>query len=115
MKKIIYTPDYKVKIRKMRHNLEDQFGSEVSREILKKINDRIHSIQVHEDIGLSCREVFRVDTDYQYIYAAKNYIFYRIDEEAIRIINIYDEREDIMWKVFGIKTTTQESEEYWKE
>lgn len=115
MKKIIYSPDYKAKIRKMRRELDRQFGSETRQEIFKKINDRIHSIQDHEDIGLSCREVFCVDTDYQCIYTAKNYIFYRIDEDAIRIVKIYDEREDIMWKMFGIKTTTKETEDYWKE
>ena len=115
MKKIIYSPDYKAKIRKMRHDLDRQFGAEIRHEIFKKINDRIHSIQDNEDIGLSCREVFCVDTDYQYIYAAKNYIFYRIDDDAIRIVKIYDEREDIMWKMFGIRTTKRETEEYWKE
>ena len=115
MKKIIYSPDYRAKIRKMRQELDRQFGEKTRQEILKKINNRIHSIQEHEDIGLSCRDVFCVDTDYQYIYAAKNYIFYRIDDEAIRIVKIYDEREDIMWKMFGIKTRTRETEEYWNE
>ena len=115
MKKIIYSPDYKAKIKKMRQELDRQFGEKTRQEIFKKINDRIHSIRDHEDIGLSCRDVFCVDTDYQYIYAAKNYIFYRIDDEAIRIVKIYDEREDIMWKMFGIKTTTRETEEYWNE
>ena len=50
-----------------------------------------------------------MDTDYQCIYVAKNYIFYRIDEDAIRIVKIYDEREDIMWKMFGIKTTAKKT------
>ena len=97
----------------MRHDLDRQFGADIRQEIFKKINDRIHSIQDNEDIGLSCREVFCVDTDYQYIYAAKNYIFYHIDDDAIRIVKIYDEREDIMWKMFGIRTTKRETEEYW--
>jgi len=70
MKKIIYSPDYKAKIRKMRYNLDRQFGADIRQEIFKKINDRIHSIQ---------------------------------------------DNEDIMWKMFRIRTTKRETEEYWKD
>ena len=31
----------------------------------------------------------------------------------IRIINIYHEREDFMWLLFGIDTTPQETIDYW--
>lgn len=115
MKKIRYSQDYKEKIQKMRRYLDAQFGNAKRVEIFKTINSRIKSIREHEDIGISVREMFNVDTDYQYIYAAKNYIFYRIDETDIYIVNIYDEREDFMWKLFGIRTLSQETEDYWKE
>lgn len=115
MKKIRYSQDYKEKISKMRRYLDAQFGNARRLEIFNTINRRIKSIREHEDIGISVREMFNVDTDYQYIYAAKNYIFYRIDETDIYIVNIYDEREDFMWKLFGIRTLSQETEDYWKE
>ena len=31
------------------------------------------------------------------------------------IADIYNEREDFMWKMFGIKLRTQESQDYWGE
>lgn len=31
------------------------------------------------------------------------------------IVNIYNEREDFMMDLFGISTTSSESEEYWEE
>lgn len=99
----------------MKRDLDTRFDKNVRLAVFKKINDRIQSIKENEEIGISVREMFGVDTDYQVIYAAKNYIFFRIDHEDIFIVNIYNEREDFMWKLFGIRTTSQETEDYWKE
>ena len=33
----------------------------------------------------------------------------------IRIINLYHEKEDFMWQLFGIDTTPQETIDYWNE
>ena len=49
------------------------------------------------------------------LYVQHNYAFYRIEEDAVRITDIFHEREDFMWKLFGVKTTTQETEDYWGE
>ena len=49
------------------------------------------------------------------MYVQHNYAFYRIEGDVVRITDIFNEREDFMWKLFGIKTITQESEEYWGE
>lgn len=67
------------------------------------------------DQGMSVRAMFGVDSDYKFIYVSHNYIFYYQDEKAIHIVNIYDEREDFMYKLFGIPTTTDESEQYWRD
>ncbi|MCR5402411.1 MAG: type II toxin-antitoxin system RelE/ParE family toxin [Butyrivibrio sp.] len=115
MKRIRYSQDYKEKISRMRRYLDAYFGNEKRIKIFKQINTRIQSIKENENIGISVREMFCVDTEYRYIYEAKNYIFYRIDENDIYIVNIYDEREDFMWKLFGIRTISQETEDYWKE
>ena len=115
MKKIKYSQDYRDKIRIIKKDLDTRFDKDVRLAVFKKINDRIQSIKENEEIGISVREMFGVDTDYQVIYAAKNYIFFRIELEEIFIVNIYNEREDFMWKLFGIRTTSQETEDYWKE
>lgn len=49
------------------------------------------------------------------LYVQYNYAFYRIEENVVRITDIFNKREDFMWKLFGIKTTTQETEDYWGE
>ena len=40
-------------------------------------------------------------------------IFYRIESEKIIIVEMFDERKDFMYKLFGISTRTQESIDYW--
>lgn len=44
-----------------------------------------------------------------------NYVFYRVDDDIIYVVAIYNEREDFMWKMFGITLRTQESIDYWGE
>ena len=46
---------------------------------------------------------------------SRNYVFYRIEDKYIRIINLYHEKEDFMWQLFGGDTTPQETIDYWNE
>ena len=39
----------------------------------------------------------------------------RIEDKYIRIINLYYEKEDFMWQLFGIDTTPQDTIDYWDE
>ncbi len=67
MKKIKYSQDYRDKIRIMKKDLDTRFDKDVRLAVFKKINDRIQSIKENEEIGISVREMFGVDTDYQVI------------------------------------------------
>ena len=44
-----------------------------------------------------------------------NYLFYRIEADKIIIAEMFDDREDFMYKLFGISTISQESIDYWDE
>ena len=59
---------------------------------------------------LRYRKMFDVVSDYRYIFVSGNYVFYRIEDKYIRIINLYHEKEDFMWQLFGIDTTPQDTE-----
>lgn len=54
--------------------------------------------------------MFGVDSDYEFISVSHYYIFYYQDEEVIYIVNIYDDREDFMYKLFGIRTASEETD-----
>ena len=48
-----------------------------------------------------------------YLFVPRNYVFYRIEDKIIRIINLYHEKDDFMWQLFGIDTTPQDTINYW--
>lgn len=65
--------------------------------------------------GPKVSKMFDVVSDYRYIFVSRNYVFYRIEDKYIRIINLYHEKQDFMWQLFGIDTTPQDMMDYWDE
>lgn len=115
MKKIKYTPDAADKLRELKKAITQSYGADKAIEIVKKITDAIRDFGTNEKKGPAVSQMFGVDTDYRFLFISHNYVFYRIEDECIRIVNLYHEREDFMWKLFGIETVQQETLDYWNE
>lgn len=115
MKELKYSPDYVEKMRELKKYLDFQFGGDVRKKVIKEIGSRVRSLRENEQIGISVREMYGVDTDCLCIFVAKNYVFYRIETDCIYVVNVYNEREDFMMDLFGISGRTQESIDYWGE
>lgn len=115
MKKIKYTPDAADKLRGLKEAISQEYGAVIARRIIKNITDAIRGLCDYEEKGPSASTMFGVASDYRYIYVSKNYVFYRIEDNYIRIINLYHENEDFLWQLFGIDTTPQETIDYWNE
>ena len=115
MKKIVFSPDYKEKIELLREWLDLRFGKRTRIKHMAEIKERLASLNEFPSMGISVRDMFGVDSDYEFIFVSHNYIFYFQDEEAIHIVNIYDDREDFMYKLFGIQTTSEATDQYWRD
>lgn len=115
MKKIKYTPDAADKLRAINRAILLQYGSKKAKEIVGRITGAINVLLDNEQKGPSVEEIFGIPSDYRYLYVSRNYVFYSIESESIKIINIYNEKEDFMWLLFGIDTTPQETLDYWGE
>lgn len=79
---------------------------------------KVKSIRELENFGdkdPSIEKSSGIPTDYRYLYVQHNYVFYRIDGNNVWVTDIYNEKEDFMWKLFGIKTTEKETDDYWNE
>ena len=50
-----------------------------------------------------------------YIFTNQNYFIYRIEAKKVVVVQMFNEREDFMMKLFGISGRTQESIDYWGE
>ena len=115
MKKIVYSQDYKEKLEVLRDWLDLRFGRSTRAKHMAEIKKRLTSLKQSPAQGMSVRAMFGVDSDYEFIFVSHNYIFYYQNEEVIYIVNIYDDREDFMYKLFGIRTIAEETEQYWQD
>ncbi len=115
MKRIKYTPDAADKLREIKKTISQEYGEEKAKKIVKIITDAIRGLCEQEEKGPKVSEMFDVVSDYRYLFISKNYVFYRIEDEYIRIINLYHEKEDFMRQLFGVNTTPQETIDYWNE
>ena len=115
MKKIKYTPDAADKLRGIKEAITEKYGSKKAKEIVGEITQAIRGLAINEEKGPSVEAMFGVPSDYRYIFVSKNYVFYDVESDAIRVINIYNEKEDFMWLLFGVDTTSQETINYWGE
>lgn len=115
MKQIKYTPDAAEKLRDIKRKVMSQYGQEKAIAVTRRLTKSIRGLLENEKMGPSVENMFGIDSEYRYLFVSPNYIFYRIEESCIRIINIYHEKEDFMWQLFGIDTTPEETVDYWKE
>lgn len=113
MKKIKYSPDAADKLRVIKQGISDLYGKSIASKILKIITKQIRKLEMNDKLGLSVESMFDIPSEYRYIYVMHNYIFYKVEHDYIRIINIYYEKEDFMWQLFGIDTTPHETYTYW--
>lgn len=92
----------KMKILKM--YLNEQFGAETAQKILKQIMESARNLAVYPQQGIRISSLFDVDTDFRCLYVKHNYLFYYIDDNKVIVSEMFDEREDFMFKLFGIKS-----------
>ena len=105
--KIKYSPDASDKLRQIKKIA----GTKITGEIIAAINGLLSNPRKCPTV----ENMLGITNPYYFLHVEQNYVFYRIDGETIFVIDIYHEREDFMWKMFGIRLRTRESIEYWGE
>ena len=113
MKKIVYSPDAIEKIQNIERHVRAEYGNKTAEKVKKTITARIRSLQRLEGQGVSMYDLYGVTPDYRRLFVAHNYIFYLLEGETIQIVNLYNEKEDFMYKLFGISSIDEEAEAYW--
>ena len=111
MKKVIYSPEYKDKLIRLRNYLDSNYDQQTRKKVFAKIDHHIQLLRSQNRLGVSLRERYGIDCDYYYIYVANNLVFYRIEEDSIRILDMYHEREDSIIKFLGRRSRLHEHSE----
>ncbi len=115
MNRIDLSPEALEDLQRLEEYLENEYGKDSAETIVGKVMDSIGNLLQFPDSGVSVFEKYNIICDYLYIVASHNYVFYRKERDVIRVIRVLNEKQDFMYILFGIKSTLQETEDYWKE
>ncbi|MDF2651730.1 MAG: plasmid stabilization system protein, partial [Paenibacillus sp.] len=67
-----------------------------------KITSDIRRLEEYPASGVGLGKLIDVPTEYRYLYSEKNYVFYRLELNNIRIVRVLSEQQDYMQQLFGI-------------
>ena len=115
LKKIVYSAIALSKRRTIKKDIKEKYGQATADRISKHISDVIAKLKKFPEIGISMREQYGLDCDYYMLFVDHNYFIYRIADDRVMILEIFNEKEDFMYQMFGIVTTSQETLDYWGE
>jgi plasmid stabilization system protein ParE len=115
LKKLEYSQIVRKKLKNLKIQLTDEYGAERSKKIIGEMTKAVRRLEEFSDSGVDMSQMYDVDTDYFYIFTHHNYFIYRIEGDKIIIVQMFNEKEDFVMKLFGISGRTQESIDYWGE
>ncbi len=95
--------------------MAQKLGADTAGKVIKEMIKSIRDLQRFENKGVSVESVLGIPCNYKMLYVQHNYVFYQIEADIIKITDICNEKEDFMWKLFGIQTITEETENYWED
>lgn len=113
--KLKYSPDASDKLRELNKQITGSYGKAAVTRILSKIMGEIRGLQKHPEKGPSVEALLRIPTPYRFLHVEHNYAFYRIEKDTVYVTDIYNEREDFMWRMFCVNLRTQDSIDFWGE
>ena len=113
MRNIEYSRVVQRKPKALKMQLCEKFDDDMARKSMAKILRDIHHLSDNCEIGIRISKIYEIDTDYRYLFTTHNYFIYRVEKTSVVIVNMFNEKEDFMLKLFGVCGRTQESIDYW--
>ncbi|WP_084534162.1 type II toxin-antitoxin system RelE/ParE family toxin [Hespellia stercorisuis] len=92
-----------------------QIKKDLGIKITSNITKKIRRLRENPRKCPSIEAILDISSPYHFLHVEHHCIFYRIDDDKIYISDIYNEREDFMWKMFGIRLRSEERVEFWGE
>ena len=112
MKEIFFAPESQQDLLDIKRTVAIEFGDDVAKTVVGKIIKTIRILSIYEEMGTELSKKYGIACNYRAFYSQKNYIFYRIEEDCIKIVRVLNEKRDFMQTLFGVITITDEIEDY---
>ncbi|HML36873.1 MAG TPA: type II toxin-antitoxin system RelE/ParE family toxin [Bacillota bacterium] len=101
MPKIEYAPKALEDLQRIQKYIADNWGKNVAERVLKRITSDIKRLEQYPVSGMDLGKMIDAPTEYRYLFSEKNYVFYRLEPDNIRVIRILNELQDYMEQLFG--------------
>ena len=103
MYNIQFSPLSKEDLMKIRIYLEEEFDTAIASDKMKKLIESIKRFEEFPLMGRPLINVIDIPTEYMYFVAEKKYVFYRIENQTVKIIRILDTRQDYINTIFCVR------------
>ena len=114
-KKIVYSETALSKRKAIKKDIKEKYGKERADKFSEHISKSIAELKKFPELGVSLQEKYSFDCDYYMLFIEHNCFIYRILDDLILILEIFNEKEDFMYQLFGVITTSQDTLDYWDE
>lgn len=102
MPKLEFSPMALEDLQRIRNYIVTNWGENVANKILKKLTSDIRRLEEHPLLGVDLGKIIDVPTDYRYLFTEKNYVFYHLEFDKVRVVRVLNEQQDYMMHLFGI-------------
>lgn len=75
---------------------------------MKKITSNIRKLEEYPLLGVNLGKIIDVPTDYHYLFTEKNYVFYHLEVDKVRVVRVLNEQHDYMLQLFGMRTESKD-------
>ena len=108
MANVEYSPAALVDLQRIRDYILANWGETVAQRIMKKITSDIRSLEQYPVLGVDLGNIVDVPTEYRYLFSEKNYVFYHLEFDKVRIVRVLNEQQDFMQQLLGISSDADE-------
>lgn len=96
-----YSPMALNDMQHLRDYILTNWGENIAKKILKKMISDIRKLEEYPLLGVDLGKIIDVPTDYRYLVTEKNYVFYHLEVEKVRVVRVLNEQQDYMMQLFG--------------
>ncbi len=114
-RKLVYSSIALSKRKAIKKDIKSKYGKIIADRFSNNVTKRLQYLKTFPESGVSMREQYDLDCDYSMVYIEHNYFIYYYTDEVILVLEIFNEREDFMYQMFGIVTTSQDTIDFWGE
>lgn len=112
MYQLSYSPKSLDDLENIKYIISERHGIDIAKRILKKMISEIRRLEQFPNSGQNLSRSIEVQTDYWYLFTEKNYVFYRIEGNIVRVMRVLNEKQEFIQILFGISSVSDEEAEY---